>query len=555
MATRFQTRTFLLCFVPFSFLLAATFWMAQKFVPATVRDGLHSSLRENQAAIATIHDKIDIQNSRRLKDISDNTALQSEILQFLSPSKQVKPPTTIEEHLRVLGELAGFDFVLVSKPDGSPLAGVVRRPIDDQFSGGKLASLDTTMLLPSDSDFRVIGGRTLQTASVPISRNGEKIATLSAGRDLDLSVFTTPVALVSNGKVVDSTVPQISFEEITRALAQCTDHSECDVNLRGASWISVPLQTYSGGYVFLSFENVDRAVTPVQSRLDSLFVSLFVVATLIAFLCSFASSRNIVKPVSAVVAHLRNAARTGVLSEMKEQSSSIREIRELANFYNRAAVSVRAAHADLEAASLEFVGSLANALDARDPYTAGHSLRVSKFSCAIASEMQLDPYVIERIRVGALLHDIGKIGVSDIVLRKPGRLTKKEQAMVREHPVIGRRILEGVHGFAPYLPVVELHHENWDGSGYPHGKSGDETPVEARIIHVADAYDAMTTVRPYRRGLTHDEAISELIEYSGRQFDPKIVEIFVSFPRDFFPVNTVAPPEESEQELCTENGD
>jgi HD-GYP domain-containing protein (c-di-GMP phosphodiesterase class II) len=139
---------------------------------------------------------------------------------------------------------------------------------------------------------------------------------------------------------------------------------------------------------------------------------------------------------------------------------------------------------------------------------------------------------VERIRVGALLHDIGKIGVADAVLQKPGRLTTEEFALVQQHPVIGRRILEQVQGFAHFLGAVELHHENWDGSGYPLGQKTYETPLDARIIHVADAYDAMTTDRAYRRGMTHEQAIAILLENAGRQFDPRIVTVFVTLPRE-----------------------
>jgi len=178
------------------------------------------------------------------------------------------------------------------------------------------------------------------------------------------------------------------------------------------------------------------------------------------------------------------------------------------------------------------VGSLAHALDARDQYTAGHSRRVSELSCALASALKMQDQDVERIRAGALLHDIGKIGVADSVLQKPGRLTDAEFALVKEHPVIGRRILEGVGGFADFLPAVELHHENWDGTGYPKGQCGYETPIDARIIHVADAYDAMTTNRSYRSGMTHERAISELTKYSGIQFDPELVEVFVNLPRE-----------------------
>jgi HD-GYP domain-containing protein (c-di-GMP phosphodiesterase class II) len=155
---------------------------------------------------------------------------------------------------------------------------------------------------------------------------------------------------------------------------------------------------------------------------------------------------------------------------------------------------------------------------------------VSRLSCFTAEALRLEQDAVERIRIGALLHDIGKIGIADRVLQKPGRLTDEEMEVVKEHPEIGRRILEGVHGFAPFLGAVEFHHENWDGTGYPRGQSGEETPVDARIIHVADAYDAMTTDRPYRPGMTREQAIRILKTNAGTQFDPQIVEAFLALP-------------------------
>jgi HD-GYP domain-containing protein (c-di-GMP phosphodiesterase class II) len=129
------------------------------------------------------------------------------------------------------------------------------------------------------------------------------------------------------------------------------------------------------------------------------------------------------------------------------------------------------------------------------------------------------------------LHDIGKIGINDSILQNPGRLTNEELEIIKQHPVIGRRILEGVQGLAPYMEAVELHHENWDGTGYPKGQSGEETPLDARIIHVSDAYDAMTTDRSYRRGMTRQQAIRELFTHAGIQFDPRIVQVFARLPR------------------------
>jgi HD-GYP domain-containing protein (c-di-GMP phosphodiesterase class II) len=528
--TRFRTRAFLLCFIPFAILLASSFWTIQRFVESTVRDGLHSSLRESQEAIAAIHAKGDLQNSRFLRVAGENTALKAGIQLLLSNPHGDGAKRTVEDQLRELGEHMGFDFMLVSAPDGNPIAGVVREAGTRPDRRSQLVPLDPGLLYHSDAGFRVLGGRIFQVASVPVDQNDENIGFLSVGEYFNFTDLATPVVLVRDGKVIESNIPNISFDELERALVPCRNQSECDIRLKGSNWISLPMQSYGGGYVLLSFENVDEATAPIQSRLHNLFLTLALMSVMVAFFCSFASSTSIVKPIAAVVSHLRNAVHTGVLPELEGQSSPILEIRELADFYNQAATSVRAAGQNLEAAYFEFVGSLANALDARDGYTSGHSRRVSELSCAVASALQLDPAEIERIRVGALLHDIGKIGISDSVLQKTGRLTDEEFAIVKQHPVIGRRILEGVQGFAPFLAAVELHHENWDGSGYPKCQTGEETPIDARIIHVADAYDAMTTDRSYRRGRPHENAISELIKYAGIQFDPRIVETFVNLP-------------------------
>src|SRR4029077_13128505 len=207
---------------------------------------------------------------------------------------------------------------------------------------------------------------------------------------------------------------------------------------------------------------------------------------------------------------------------------SIHEIRELIESFARAAAAVRESRENLQQAYVEFVGSLAGALDARDDYTAGHSRRVSEYSCVIAEALDITGTDLEVIRVGALLHDIGKIGVMDSVLRKPSKLTNDEMALVQQHPSIGRRILEGVRGFQSYLPIVELHHENWDGTGYPLHLSDVKVPLCARIVHVADAYDAMTSARSYRSALSHDTAMRELKRYAGIQFDPEVVRALVS---------------------------
>ena len=527
MRTPLKTRAFVLCFVPFALLLTCSFWMIQRFVQSTVREGLRTSLRQNQAAIANIRAKNNVEKSRFLRVAGENAALKAGIQLLRTHPNVESARTTVEDQLRELGEHMGFDFMLVSAPDHTPLAGVVRSGNGEK---SQLVPLDLSRLDPHGAAFAFLNGRGFQMASIPVDEDEENIALLAVGEYFSLDGSNMPMALLQHGKVVESSVSGLPSVDLERALRGCGSKSECDVQLQGQNWIALPIEAYSGGYVLLSLENVDVATAPIQSRLRQLFLSLAAISLLVALLCSLGSSASIAKPIAVIVANLRAAASTGKLTELEGQTSSIQEIQDLARIYNRAAVSVRAAGENLQSAYLEFVGSLAHALDARDQYTAGHSLRVSQLSCATAEAMHLKSEDVERIRIGALLHDIGKIGVSDSVLQKPGRLTDEEFDQVKQHPVIGRRILEGVQGFAPYLPAVELHHENWNGSGYPKGQRGEETPIDARIIHVSDAYDAMTTDRSYRRGMTHEKAISILVENSGIQFDPRVVATFIELP-------------------------
>jgi putative nucleotidyltransferase with HDIG domain len=219
------------------------------------------------------------------------------------------------------------------------------------------------------------------------------------------------------------------------------------------------------------------------------------------------------------------AARTGCISDAFPAGSAIAEIKSLAEALNRAARSIRHSQADLDRVDLQFVETMAEVLDARDPYTAGHSLRVAAYSHAIACAMNLPAEEIETIRIGAQLHDIGKVGIPDAVLQKPGKLSAEEFGLIKLHPQIGRRILEKMGRFHELLDAVELHHENYDGTGYPYRLAGDRIPLAARIVRVADAFDSMVTTRHYRNALGVRAATRELRDNAGTQFDPAIAAL------------------------------
>jgi putative nucleotidyltransferase with HDIG domain len=170
---------------------------------------------------------------------------------------------------------------------------------------------------------------------------------------------------------------------------------------------------------------------------------------------------------------------------------------------------------------------LTRAIEARDPYTRGHSSRVTDLAEAVARALGWSEERIASLRVGGPLHDIGKLAVSDEVLCKEGRLDDDELAQIREHPKIGAKLLLRVTTLREAIPYVLYHHERWDGTGYPSGKRGEEIPVEARVLAIADAFDAMTSDRPYRNALSREEALAEVERCAGTQFDPKIARVFL----------------------------
>jgi putative two-component system response regulator len=183
----------------------------------------------------------------------------------------------------------------------------------------------------------------------------------------------------------------------------------------------------------------------------------------------------------------------------------------------------------LEELFLASIQSLAEALEVKDPYTHGHSLRVSEYSTIIARTLGLGDEVVRQIELGGKVHDIGKIGVREAVLNKPGPLTDEEYQHIMTHPVVGWRILLPLLGEMPLsLNIVRSHHERFDGRGIPDGLAGADIPLEARIAAVADTFDAMTSVRPYRPGVPLQATVTELRRCAGAQFDPQVVEAFLS---------------------------
>jgi putative nucleotidyltransferase with HDIG domain len=182
----------------------------------------------------------------------------------------------------------------------------------------------------------------------------------------------------------------------------------------------------------------------------------------------------------------------------------------------------------LQDGEISTIQALAAAVEARDPYTSGHSNRVAEYAVILAKTAEMSEHTQTVVRAAALLHDIGTIAIPDSILMKPGRLTPEERAIVQSHPAVGQAILSKASHMSEVIAPVRHHHEHHDGRGYPDGLRGEEIPLVARMIAIADAYVAMTSERPYRAALTPREALDELRRNAGTQFEPRLTELFAA---------------------------
>jgi putative two-component system response regulator len=180
--------------------------------------------------------------------------------------------------------------------------------------------------------------------------------------------------------------------------------------------------------------------------------------------------------------------------------------------------------------TLNSIKALASALEARDTYTQGHSMRVTQYSLLVGEKLSLAKKNMEKLRLAGLLHDVGKIGVKEHVLNKPGKLTPEEYEQIKIHPQLSVKILQPVITDEEVIDIIRHHHERWDGDGFPYGLKKEEIPLGSRIIIVCDTFDAMTSNRPYRKALAKEIAFDELRRCSGSQFDPRMVKAFLSIP-------------------------
>lgn len=237
----------------------------------------------------------------------------------------------------------------------------------------------------------------------------------------------------------------------------------------------------------------------------------------------------ILKPfrLSEIAVSVRDA-----LSRKRNMLQQERRLQLLEDTVNERTTELRRILDRLHDASEVTLEALVSALDAREHETQAHSKRVSEYTLFLAREMGVDSHMFDIVRRGAMLHDIGKIGIPDSILLKPGKLTEGEWVEMQKHPRIGYWILEGIEPLRPASDIVLSHHERYDGAGYPRNLKGPEIPLGARIFAVMDTLDVMTSDRPYRKALSYESARVEIAQYSGTQFDPEVVRSFLRVPAD-----------------------
>ncbi len=269
------------------------------------------------------------------------------------------------------------------------------------------------------------------------------------------------------------------------------------------------------------------------ARMTRATIQWVAIALGLAIVAALLFASGIARPIGVLAARTHEIAQGNYQSRVELKTHN--EIGELAQNFNAMSDSIEAAIAQLRKAAHEnhllFINSvrmLAAAIDAKDPYTRGHSERVARYSIAIGKNLSLPEKEMRDLRISALLHDVGKIGIDDRILRKPGALTEEEFEVMKHHPAKGAAIMSGVAQLIDIIPGMKYHHEKWSGGGYPDGLEGELIPVQARIVAIADTFDAMTTNRPYQKAMELNYVVEKIRSFAGTRFDPRVVEAFVN---------------------------
>lgn len=539
-APRLVTRVLVSSFLTVAIVLGAVFAV----LSVRVRDQVWQSVADNLASAQQVFERVEARRQQDMRasvgTLAENPTLKAALDTWVTERSAANENTTnellqtIENETKKIAQRVNADVLAVADSSRHIVA-----------SGGKRATwwprgikIGDASDNTSPSDRVVTVGSTLyHVVSFPLQLGEATIGSLELGTALDAEyareladLSRGQAAIVHQGRVVATTLSGPAARDLA-AYTPVDASGARTMTLDGGTWAIQPLSQL-GDVRFLALASVDTAASGQTCAALRGLAWVGLGAMLLAVIGSMWLARTLTQPIDHLSRSL-SAMTTGERArEALAASGTSRELDQLTNTFNSLLASLTSAEAEAEATYLGAVRALAAALDARDPYTAGHSERVSTLAVAIGEELKLDADSKETLRLGALLHDIGKIGVPDEVLRKSAPLTAAEFETIKTHPTAGARILKSIPFLAPHIPIVELHHERPDGLGYPYGLRGDDIPLAARIVHVADAFDAMTSARAYRSGRIPVEAIAELRRCVGTDFDgPSVEALIAALPR------------------------
>jgi len=520
-----------------SLLLLIIFGAVSMSTRNQVRENVTDTLEATQRAFAELEALRQRQVQAHVAILAENPTLKAAIDTFVAESStaekgiRVQLLDTIVRELEKLASHVDADAIVLVDDRQQTLAAIGPKAADWTAGARAAFSVSPSSATASDGIVRT-AGQVYRSAWTPLTFDDAVIGALYVSTRLDdryakslASASSADIAIIDNGDdghVLAGTLPPPMTRAFSRSVG-AADTADGTLDLLGEAFAYRRLVRFADVSVY-ALGSIDRlALASTTAALRT--VGLIAIgAGLLALVGSVWLAHSVTKPIGALSRALHELAMTGDLRAQLTPSGSSRELDALTETFNRLLASVAAAEAQTEAAYTGAIRALAAALDARDPYTAGHSERVSVLSVAIGRTLQLPQADLEVLRLGALLHDIGKIGVPDAVLLKAGPLTRAEYDQIKQHPVLGARILRSVPFLAPHISIVELHHERPDGLGYPYGLQAEATPLAARIVHAADAFDAMTSARAYRHARPIDAAIKELWRCAGTEFDAEIVE-------------------------------
>jgi HD-GYP domain-containing protein (c-di-GMP phosphodiesterase class II) len=518
----FARRAFLVSLIAICAALSVSFTAASLAVRTEIQAAIKDSLERSQQSIELARSGQNLRSALVLQMVSADSSLSRALLEARRP----QAARIIREHLEAARNTLGSDWVSVRDSRGALVAAVP--------AASPVVPVLAASPAPPASGIQNIGGTLYDMGSTPIVQQRRVIATLTVAKRFDFAGIEKlgPAGLLLHGQLVRSSFPPSMAAQIAGQIKPDCARAGCALHIGSEDFVVVPVSSAAAGaslpdeYQLLSFRSVDATMNEVRHRFRMLFPAIAVCTVLLAICISVLASRAVSQPIRQLTSRLESSETFGRLRFDFPEESPTREINQLAAALNAAALAAAQSRERLDRAGVQFVETMAQALDARDPYTAGHSIRVRDYAVAIAAAMHLAPEEIEVIRVGAQLHDIGKIGIPDVLLQKTGALTPEEYELIKMHPEIGKRILGRVGHFDKYLPFVHLHHEDYNGGGYPKGLKGDQVPLGVRIVHVADVYDALTSNRAYRDAMPAATAQEMLELCSGAQFDPNVVRVF-----------------------------